>query len=474
MIAKNIKGKSFGGCVRYVINSTSELLEAEGVFADNIESIIHSFAMQRANRSEIKQPVGHIPLSFSREDKPRMTNDFMLQLAKEYMQEMGIGNTQYIVVRHHNIDNDHLHIVYNRIDNDLKLISVNNDYQRNIAVCKKLKDRHNLTYGEGKEKVQRQKLNDPDKTKYQIHDAIEASLLQSTDYKTLASQLIKHGITIQFKYRRGTDTIEGVSFAKNGLSFKGSQIDRKFSHKNLMELFGIVQRYRTEVQQKKEQPTSNSPIPRPIPQVQSKPQVLPSSPPISKNPTIFGVQLRDEQMKILQENSYIYLENMLSKTGQRFSAYVITDDKLMRAFTMNTHPEEYVKYGKYEMRAMDKRRIEAGCVTRANVKWYGIGNFACPYIWKVNPTDTEYQVSWSDPRVPENQPQPTVATPTAPHAPEPVGKTISGTVQSIAETVSDVASALDFPLESHGTDYEEENFRKRMEAQQKKKRGRRM
>lgn len=61
------------------------------------------------------------------------------------MQEMVIRNTQYIIVRHHNTDNNHLHIV-NRIDNDLKLISVNNDYKRNIKVCKKLKDKHNLTY----------------------------------------------------------------------------------------------------------------------------------------------------------------------------------------------------------------------------------------------------------------------------------------------------------------------------------------
>ncbi len=106
MIAKNIKGKSFKGCVNYVMNDTAQLLEAEGVWADNAKDMIRSFAMQRSGRKEIKQPVGHIPISFSPEDKPRMPNDFMLQLAKEYMQEMGIKNTQYIIVRHHNTDND--------------------------------------------------------------------------------------------------------------------------------------------------------------------------------------------------------------------------------------------------------------------------------------------------------------------------------------------------------------------------------
>ncbi|WP_394337218.1 relaxase/mobilization nuclease domain-containing protein [Dysgonomonas alginatilytica] len=95
-----IKGKGFGGCVRYVMNDSHELLEAEGVFADSAKSIIRSFAVQRSGRKEIKQPVGHIPISFSLEDTARMTYDFF-QLAKEYMEEKGIKNTQYIIVRHH-------------------------------------------------------------------------------------------------------------------------------------------------------------------------------------------------------------------------------------------------------------------------------------------------------------------------------------------------------------------------------------
>jgi hypothetical protein len=176
MIAKNIKGKSFKGCVSYVMHEGATLLEAEGVWAESNQDIIRSFSMQRSGRREIKQPVGHIPIAFSPDDKSKMTDDFILRLAKEYMQEMGINNTQYIIARHHNTDNEHLHIVYNRIDNDLKLISVNNDYKRNIKVCKKLKDKYSLTYGKGKEKVKREKLNNPDKVKYQIYDAIKTVL----------------------------------------------------------------------------------------------------------------------------------------------------------------------------------------------------------------------------------------------------------------------------------------------------------
>jgi len=78
MIAKNIKGKSFKGCVSYVINDTATILQAEGVWTETKADMIRSFTMQRSGRKEIKQPVGHIPISFSPEDKERMTNEFMV------------------------------------------------------------------------------------------------------------------------------------------------------------------------------------------------------------------------------------------------------------------------------------------------------------------------------------------------------------------------------------------------------------
>ncbi len=385
MIAKNIKGKGFAGCVRYVLNDKHELLEAEGVLADSAESIIRSFAMQRSMRGEITKPVGHIPISFAPEDKPRMTNEFMLQLAKEYMQEMGIGNTQYIVVRHHNTDHDHLHIVYNRIDNDLKLISVNNDYKRNIQVCKKLKNKHSLTYGTGKERVKREKLNQPDKAKYQIYDAIRAAIVDSPDYKTLESLLKPYEVTIQFKHRRGTDIVEGVSFAKNSCSFKGSQVDRLFSHKKLSGIMEIVRQHQEKVRQQEQQP---------------------------KTPTIFGLKLTVEQYETLKKEGFVFLENMTNSKGALFSGYVFSDDKQSRYFALKDRPDEFVKYGQYEMRRMDKRLIEAGYITKAKVKWYD-GGFAYPYLWKPDAVkdeaatqltdyklleNSEYCESWGDPR----------------------------------------------------------------------------
>ena len=377
MIAKNIKGKSFKGCVNYVMNDTAELLEAEGVFADTTKDMIRNFAMQRSGRKEIKQPVGHIPISFAPEDKPRMTNDFMLQLAKEYMLEMGIKNTQYIIIRHHNTDNDHLHIVYNRIDNNLKLISVNNDYKRNIKTCKKLKDKYDLTYGKGKEKVKREKLNNPDAVKYLLHDVIKAILPYCKNGREFQDYLQSKGVNVEFKRRRTTGEIEGISFSYDNVSFKGSQIDRKFSFGNLKKEFEKNLKTQQEQTEKAKKEAEKK----------------------AKTPTIKGVQLTTEQWQTLKDGGFIYLEKMNRNDGKgQFSSYVFLNDEKNKAFFSNENPDNFIKYGKYEMRIKDKILVENGQITKAKVKWFGGIDFQYPYLWKENKNDAEYKENWGDPR----------------------------------------------------------------------------
>ena len=83
-------------------------------------------------------------------DAPKLTDEKVVQLAQEYMREMKITDTQYIIVRHQDREHPHVHIVFNRIDNNGKTISDRNDMYRNEQVCKKLKAKHGLYFAKGK------------------------------------------------------------------------------------------------------------------------------------------------------------------------------------------------------------------------------------------------------------------------------------------------------------------------------------
>lgn len=234
MIGKIVKGKSFKGCISYVLNpKDAKLLDSEGVLNTDTKAIINSFYMQSLMNPNLAKSVGHISLAFSPDDRERLTDHFMERLAKEYMQTMKIENTQYIIVRHSNTAHPHCHIVFNRINNDGKTISDKNDRYRNEKVCKQIKDKYNLTYGQGKNQTNIQKLKGAEKAKYEIYKAIKASLHLARNWQQFEHTLNIQGISIAYKYKGQTNEIQGVSFRKGEYSFKGSDVDRSFSYSKL-------------------------------------------------------------------------------------------------------------------------------------------------------------------------------------------------------------------------------------------------
>ena len=97
MIGKIRKGSGFKGCVNYVLGKEqAALLHAEGILAESNRDIIRSFILQAGMNPDLKKPVGHIALSYSPVDAPKLTDGKMVQLAQEYMREM---NHRYAV--HH-------------------------------------------------------------------------------------------------------------------------------------------------------------------------------------------------------------------------------------------------------------------------------------------------------------------------------------------------------------------------------------
>ena len=234
MIGKIKKGKSFGGCIRYVMGKdNAEIIDSDGVLLGNIREITDSFNYQRELNPKIKQPVGHIALSFKPEDKALLTDEFMAKIAREYMELMGIKNTQFILVRHHNTDNPHCHLVYNRIGYDGKVISSQSDYKRNEIATKLLKDKYGLTYAEGKGKTNVEKLHASERVKYEIFNAVKAALKHSKTWKEFNDYLLRRGIRLEFVKRtmeiKKPEDIQGIRFTKDGQTFKASQISREFS-----------------------------------------------------------------------------------------------------------------------------------------------------------------------------------------------------------------------------------------------------
>ena len=241
MVGKVISGSSFSGTVGYVMKEESRILEAEGVMPPEVKDMVQDFKDQTMLNPRLKNTVGHISLSFSPKDAPRMTDALMTQIAKEYKQKMGITDTQYLLVRHLDQPHPHCHLVYNRVGNDGQTISDKNIKIRNAKVCRELTEKYGLYLAPGKDDVRRERLREPDKTRYEIYDAIKRCLPRCAGWKGLEKQLEKQGIGVRYKYCGNTDRKQGVLFSKNGFEFSGSKIDRAFSFTKLDNRFNHIQ-----------------------------------------------------------------------------------------------------------------------------------------------------------------------------------------------------------------------------------------
>ena len=241
MVGKVISGSSFSGTVGYVMKEESRILEAEGVMPPEVKDMVQDFKDQTMLNPRLKNTVGHISLSFSPKDAPRMTDALMTQIAKEYKQKMGITDTQYLLARHLDQPHPHCHLVYNRVGNNGQTISDKNIKIRNAKVCRELTEKYGLYLAPGKDDVRRERLREPDKTKYEIYDAIKGSLPKCKSWNELEGKLKEQGIGVRYKYCGNTDRKQGVLFSKNGFEFSGSKIDRTFSFTKLDNRFNNIQ-----------------------------------------------------------------------------------------------------------------------------------------------------------------------------------------------------------------------------------------
>lgn len=235
MIAKIVKGAGAKGIVDYILDRKkgASLIDHDGVLVSDNGSIARSFIAQSRFNPKVGKFIGHISLSFSEQDLPHLTDELMVRISREYMMKMGICDTQYIIGRHHDKEHPHVHIAFNRIDNNGRTISDRNDRYRSERVCKELTRKYGLYFAEGKEQVNTDRLKEPDRTRYELYFLLKTEVGRCGDWDTLIANLRKQGVEVRFKHKGRTDGIQGVVFGKNGYPFNGSKIDRQFSYSKI-------------------------------------------------------------------------------------------------------------------------------------------------------------------------------------------------------------------------------------------------
>lgn len=240
MIAKIIRGGSFGGLVNYVTQEckNARILASEGICTVTPENIISSFSFQARMNPRVKKFVGHIAFGWSPEDANSLTEDKMVAAVKEYMKRMGIQDTQYMIVRHFDADHPHVHLVFNLVNNFGKTIPMKNDYARSTEICKAI----NLEYGftgwlwNRKKDKDLGKLRNREWARENLRQAV-LSVLPCSSWQSFLSELAKAGVRMSFRYSKDGNSIVGIVFSSDKFSCAGSKLDPQLAISVLNRLF---------------------------------------------------------------------------------------------------------------------------------------------------------------------------------------------------------------------------------------------
>jgi hypothetical protein len=240
MISKVIKpAKNFARICRYLLHQREEakVVLSEGVRDYDHGKMAEDFQMQAAANPELSSPVQHIILSFPPGED--LEEEKLAQIAREYLQELQLNKTQYVAVLHREKEHQHVHVVLNRVSNNGKTIKDSFLGLRGKKKAQELTQRHELKPALRKDLKQTnvRQMNLYDQSRYEIYKAVREGIVKTTNLNELEVWLGRRQIEVIYKYKGQTTEIQGMSFKRGVLKYKASDIDRRFSYKNLEKIY---------------------------------------------------------------------------------------------------------------------------------------------------------------------------------------------------------------------------------------------
>ncbi|ELM8566798.1 relaxase/mobilization nuclease domain-containing protein [Salmonella enterica subsp. enterica serovar Agona] len=234
-------GRSFKNRVDYILKDDHDFI-CSNMASDynNVSDLTDEFKAVSSFRLDIKKPVFHAFLSLPKNE--HLTDEQWQEIAKDYLKEMNIDieKHQYICVRHNDTDQDHIHIVANRIGLDGSVWHGQHSAFNTIAACERLEVKHGLTITQSL-KGQKSDVSAPTKNEIEqalrtgekparlvLQASLQAAMTGKPDLETFVERLQAVGIEPRFNVA-STGNVAGVSFSVNDIAFKGSQLGKKYS-----------------------------------------------------------------------------------------------------------------------------------------------------------------------------------------------------------------------------------------------------
>ena len=128
MIGKTTKGKGFKGVLAYTLAPEKGVLLDTNLDGETPAELAAEFRVMSEARAGISKPVVHVSLSLAPGE--HLSDEEWRGVGQQYLAGMGFSEHQYVLTRHTNTEQEHVHLVTNRIGCDGSLTSDSHERRR--------------------------------------------------------------------------------------------------------------------------------------------------------------------------------------------------------------------------------------------------------------------------------------------------------------------------------------------------------
>ena len=241
MKAKITRGTGFRGVLDYALDTGKQKGKNPEIVGGTLSSgharaLSAQFAVTRRLRPDVQSPVWHASLALPCGE--RLSSERWSTIADAFMQELGFpDDTLYTAIRHNDTQYDHIHIIASRISLSGALWHGQWEVYRAIKATQTLERTHGLTLTPGlgdpkaekslsKAEIEQALRTGDEPPRQKLQRLIREAAQGKPTATAFAERLALAGISVRFQIQK--TGITGVSYALDGMAFKGQSLGDAF------------------------------------------------------------------------------------------------------------------------------------------------------------------------------------------------------------------------------------------------------
>ncbi|WP_225225465.1 relaxase/mobilization nuclease domain-containing protein [Komarekiella delphini-convector] len=273
MIPVIYKKPNFLDTLKYVLGKDDAAMVDTNMMGTNPDEFNQQFLNIKYTKKAVKRQCAHLIISIAHRPNyhEHLSNSQYSYVAREYLKDMGYlpkeessvaATSQFVAIRHHDRDHEHLHIIASRIRLDGSLVNDSYDYfnsqvstrriaaelglevtpTTNEAVAFKLQQEYGITALTSPNRSKSiRAVNSKHKTptsKEIIRQAIGEAIKDSPTVSTFIQRLEENNIGVLPKMRG--EELLGFTYIHNDVKIAGYQIYKPYSWNKLLSEYGIT------------------------------------------------------------------------------------------------------------------------------------------------------------------------------------------------------------------------------------------